>query len=46
MHELFVEFERRVWAGLLVRPPARAGKRAAAATRFFWDQNLFNKVLT
>ena len=38
MHELFVEFERRVWAGLLVAPPAREAQRHATATRFFWDQ--------
>ena len=45
VHELFVEFERRVWAGLIMTPPARQGQRQAKATQLFWDQNLFNKVL-
>ena len=45
VHELFIEFERRVWAGLLLTPPEREGQRQNKATQLFWDQNLFNKVL-
>ena len=44
VHGLFVEFERRVALGLRTPPPATESKREALSVRFFWDQNLFNKV--
>ena len=44
VHGLFVEFERRVALGLRTPPPHQESKREALAVRFFWDQNLFNKV--
>lgn len=45
VHGLFVEFERRVELGLKLPPPPNRATRAQEAVRFFWDQNLFNKVL-
>ena len=45
VHGLFVEFERRVELGLNLPPPPQRAKREQEAVRFFWDQNLFNKVL-
>ena len=44
VHELFVEFERRVESALMLHPPKNKGERESRAVRFFWDQNLFNKV--
>ncbi|KAL1523032.1 hypothetical protein AB1Y20_017994 [Prymnesium parvum] len=45
VHHLFVEFEARVDAALKLPPPKNVGRREQQAVRFFWDQNLFNKVL-
>lgn len=45
IHSLFTEFEERVTAGLQLPPPKNAARRNEQSVRFFWDQNLFNKVL-
>ena len=45
VHGLFAEFERRVALGLRTPPPRNEHRRESLAVRFFWDQNLFNKVL-
>ena len=45
VHRLFVEFEHRVALGLRTPPPHNDARRENLAVRFFWDQNLFNKVL-
>lgn len=45
VHSLFLEFERRVGLALALTPPTRPGKLVQQTVRFFWDQNLFNKVL-
>ena len=44
VHGLYLEFERRVAWGLTTPPPSSERKREGLAVRFFWDQNLFNKV--
>ena len=43
-HGLFAEFERRVALGLAQPVPPSEGRRDSLAVRYFWDQNLFNKV--
>ena len=44
VHQLFTEFERRVHTAIMLTPPKSVGARESQSVRFFWDQNLFNKV--